>query len=136
VGASAAFRAIGTVHRILVTERRVVAQATDLAREHLADLDVAVSRFRPDPEVRRLAAAAEQGDAWCIASPVFGAALAAGLRAAALTDGLVDPTVGAAVAHTGYDADLDIVRSREARTAADARPAGDAGRSRVALGRL
>jgi thiamine biosynthesis lipoprotein len=47
-------------------------------------------------------------------SSVFASSLAAALRAARLTDGLVDPTVGAAVVASGYDADLAVVRSRDA----------------------
>jgi thiamine biosynthesis lipoprotein len=45
-------------------------------------------------------------------SPVFAASLAAALRSARLTDGLVDLTVGAAVVASGYDADLAVVSAR------------------------
>ena len=47
-----------------------------------------------------------------VVSELLGASLAAALHAADITDGLVDPTVGQAVAATGYNADLDAVRSR------------------------
>ncbi|MEO7071069.1 MAG: hypothetical protein ABI131_11325, partial [Nostocoides sp.] len=55
---SATFRAIGTTNRILVTDPRSLVEATALAKEHLAELDLAVSRFRTDSEVSRLAARA------------------------------------------------------------------------------
>jgi len=106
------FEAIGTTNRILTTEPSVIAEAVLLATEHLDQLDQAVSRFRDDSEVSRLAAAAQDGPASAIASPVFAAYLRAALRAAALTDGLVDPTVGSAVVASGYDDDLAVIRRR------------------------
>ncbi len=108
----AEFRAIGTTNRILATDLTVLTEATAIAREHLDALDRAVSRFRPDSEVCRLAARAAGGPASTLASPTFAAALRAALHAARVTDGLVDPTVGSAVVANGYDADLDAVRDR------------------------
>lgn len=109
---SSTFRAIGTTHRILVTDPAALAQATLIAKDHLADLDLAASRFRPDSEVSRLAARAEHGPATTWASPVFVAYLRAALHAARITDGLVDPTVGRGVVASGYDGDIDSVRAR------------------------
>ena len=40
-------------------------------------------------------------------SPLLATAIAAGLRGARLTDGLVDPTVGRAMRLIGYDRDFD-----------------------------
>ncbi|MBM6399182.1 FAD:protein FMN transferase [Phycicoccus sp. MQZ13P-5] len=113
--------AIGTTVRVVVTDPRTLAEAEALTRDHLVALDRAASRFRPDSEVSRLAAAATSSRAGALASPVLASSLRAALRAARLTDGLVDPTVGRAVAASGYDDDLAVVRSR---TAAD-RPAGE-----------
>ena len=96
----------------------VLDEAAATTREHLAALDLAVSRFRPDSELRRLAGAAERGPASARVSPTFAGSLRAALRAARLTDGLVDPTVGRAVAGSGYDDDLDVVRGRPPRPAA------------------
>lgn len=110
--AEARFAAIGTTNRILVTRPEFLTEATLLAREHLADLDAAVSRFRPDSEVSSLCRLATDRPARVLASPMFADYLRAGLRAARLTDGLVDPSVGSALAASGYDADLDIVRRR------------------------
>ena len=106
------FRAIGTTIRLVVTEPSALAEAEEVVRDHLASLDRAASRFRPDSEVSRLARAAENGPASALASPVLASSLRAALRAARITDGLVDPTVGRAVEASGYDADLDVVRAR------------------------
>ncbi len=119
---SSTFSAIGTTNRLLTTDPGVIADAVLVAQDHLAELDAAASRFREDSEVSRLAARAAHGPAWAFASPVLAAYLRAGLRAAELTDGLVDPTVGAAVVASGYDADMDLVRARGGRVG-DAAPA-------------
>ena len=114
VTASAAFDAIGTHHQLIVTRPEALGEAIVIAREHLADLDLAASRFRPDSEVSGLARLAADQPATSLVSAVLADALQASLRAAALTEGLVDPTVGGAVIASGYDADLDVVRAREA----------------------
>ena len=113
--ASASFDAIGTHHHLIVTRPETLGAAISIARDHLVDLDAAVSRFRPDSEVRALARRRGRAGTTVSVSPVFAASLAAALRAARLTDGLVDPTVGAAVIASGYDADLDEVRARGPR---------------------
>jgi thiamine biosynthesis lipoprotein len=117
------FEAIGTTIRLVVTDPAVLEEATAEVRDHLAALDLAVSRFRPDSEVSRLALAAEGGPASALASPTFAGSLRAALRTARLTDGLVDPTVGRAVVHAGYDADIDVVRRRAASAAPTGSPA-------------
>lgn len=113
--AAATFAAIGTHHRIVVTRPEVLGPAIVVAREHLADLDAAVSRFRSDSEVTALACRARRGTATQLVSPVFVDVLTAGLRAARLTDGLVDPTLGAALVAAGYDADLAVVQVADRR---------------------
>ena len=106
------FRAIGATVQLLTTDPRALVPATDLLRRHLEALDLAASRFRLDSEVCRLAAAAADGPAQRQASPVLAGAVRAALHAARITHGLVDPTVGAAVVVSGYDADIDVVRAR------------------------
>ncbi len=108
----AEFRAIGTTVRLLTTDPRALAPATDLLRRHLEALDLAASRFRVDSEVCRLAVAAGDGPAHLQASPILAGSVRAALHAARITHGLVDPTVGAAVVVSGYDADIDVVRGR------------------------
>ncbi len=110
--ARASLEAIGTTIRLVVTDPSTLDEATTTVREHLAALDHAASRFRPDSEVSALARAAERGPASALVSPVLAGSLRAALRAARLTDGLVDPTVGRAVEASGYDLDLDEVRAR------------------------
>ncbi len=112
--ASVTFSAIGTSVRVVVTEPGTLGEAEALTRDHLVALDRAASRFRPDSEVSRLALAASAGPATATVSPVLASSIRAALRAARLTDGLVDPTVGRAVAASGYDADLEVVRARTA----------------------
>ncbi len=109
----AAFRAIGTANRILVTEPASLEEATEMARGYLAELDAAASRFRSDSEITALAEAAARGPASAQVSPLLASYLREALWVAALTDGLVDPTVGSAVCAEGYDADLAVVRRRE-----------------------
>ncbi len=118
--ASATFNAIGTQHQLIVTRPETLGDAIVVARTHLADLDHAVSRFRPDSEVTALARQRDRDEASAIVSPVFVASLRAALRVAELTDGLVDPTVGGAVIATGYDDDLTVVRARDAAPMAQA----------------
>jgi FAD:protein FMN transferase len=114
------FAALGTTVRVVVTDPRSLAEAEALTRDHLVALDLAASRFRPDSEVSRLAKAAAAGPASALASPVLASSVRAALRAARLTDGLVDPTVGRAVAASGYDDDLPVVRGRTAAARAAA----------------
>lgn len=71
------------------------------------------SRFLSTSELSRVNAAAP---AQVVVSAAFALALDLALHAAALTDGLVDPTVGAALVAAGYDRDFPTL-------AADARPA-------------
>jgi thiamine biosynthesis lipoprotein len=69
----------------------------------VADFDQACSRFREDSE---LCAVNRSMGRWTQVSPLFSEALRAALRAAALTDGDVDPTVGNALVALGYDRDF------------------------------
>jgi thiamine biosynthesis lipoprotein len=64
--------------------------------------DATFSRFRSDSELSRLNAAG--GGAM---SPLFAELLDVALWAATKTDGLVDPTLGAAVVSAGYDRDFE-----------------------------
>jgi len=72
----------------------------------LAEVDAACSRFRPDSELSSLP---RDGRPVTI-SPLLAEAVGAALRAAALTGGDVDPTVGAALAALGYDRDFAQVQ--------------------------
>jgi thiamine biosynthesis lipoprotein len=76
------------------------------------ELDRVASRFRPDSEISRLTAAAAVAGVDVVVSELLGGCIEAALHAADITDGLVGPTVGQAVAAAGYDVDLDAVRAR------------------------
>ncbi len=92
--------------RLAVTDPAVLDDAREILTGALAAVDEAASRFRPDSEVVRLDAA---GGGWTAVSPLLTELLAVALRAARLTDGDVDPTVGAALCALGYDRDFAAI---------------------------
>jgi thiamine biosynthesis lipoprotein len=100
--AGASWRALGTFVHLLVTEPARLDQARQLLTADLADVDAACSRFRPDSELCSLSSGGRPAEV----SPLLAEAIAVALRAARLTDGDVDPTVGAAMAAVGYDRDF------------------------------
>jgi FAD:protein FMN transferase len=116
------FRVFGTTATLLVSEPARVADARAIADAELAAVDQACSRFRPDSELTRLNAA---GGAAATVSELFCDLLEAALRAARLTDGNVDPTVGQALEEIGYDRDFALVQAGCGRPP---RPGPDAGR--------
>jgi thiamine biosynthesis lipoprotein ApbE len=69
-------------------------------------LDRACSRFRPDSELRRLD---DHRGGPVRVSPLLAELIQVGLRAARLTDGDVDPTVGSAMGAIGYDRTFRLV---------------------------
>ncbi|WP_103340457.1 FAD:protein FMN transferase [Amycolatopsis sp. CA-126428] len=101
-----AFPALGTTAELLVTDPARLGTAVEVLREELAAIDAACSRFRPDSEISRLHEAAGRE---VRVGPLLAEALGVALRAARLTEGLVDPTVGAAVRALGYDRDFALV---------------------------
>jgi thiamine biosynthesis lipoprotein len=66
-------------------------------------LDGTFSRFRAASELNRINAVTAE---FVAVSPVFARTLALALDAARRTDGLVDPTLGAAIEAAGYDRDF------------------------------
>lgn len=100
---SATWSALGCVVRLVVTDPDFLDSAARQLDEELAAIDCACSRFRPDSELMQIRA----GSGTPVeVSPLFGAALAVALRAAEVTEGLVDPTLGNAIAALGYDRDF------------------------------
>jgi thiamine biosynthesis lipoprotein len=69
----------------------------------LDGVDETYSRFRPDSELSRLNAAAGRA---VPVGPLLFSAIDAALRAARLSEGAVDPTIGQALRLAGYDADF------------------------------
>src|SRR5450755_1401460 len=103
---SASWRALGTLVQLVVTDPRCLTEARRLLAADLDEVDLACSRFRADSEIRNLRTA--QGRPARV-SPLLAEAIAVALRAARLTDGDVDPTVGAAMSAVGYDRDFDQI---------------------------
>jgi thiamine biosynthesis lipoprotein ApbE len=101
--AAADWRALGTLVRLVVTEPRCLPEATSMLESDLAAVDLACSRFRADSELSRLRTADGRS---VRVSPLLAEAIAVALRAARLTDGDVDPTVGGAMSAVGYDRDF------------------------------
>jgi thiamine biosynthesis lipoprotein ApbE len=106
VPAGASWRALGTFVHLLVTEPARLEQARQLLTADLAEVDAACSRFRPDSELCSLSSSGRPTEI----SPLLAEAIAVALRAARLTDGDVDPTVGAAMLAVGYDRDFAHVK--------------------------
>jgi FAD:protein FMN transferase len=102
--APVAFPALGTTAVVVMADSDGDAGAALRAVEaQIAAVDRACSRFREDSELAQLNAA---GGASMAASPVLLDTLEAAVRAARLTNGLVDPTVGTVMRVLGYDRDF------------------------------
>jgi FAD:protein FMN transferase len=97
--------------QLVVTDPDKISAARELLSEDLAELDRACSRFRPDSEVSQLghAPGGPSGLVTATVSPLLAEAVSVALRAARLTDGDVDPTVGGALSALGYDRDFAAV---------------------------
>jgi thiamine biosynthesis lipoprotein len=99
----------------LTDPHRLGAARAAVERE-LDGIDRACSRFRSDSEIAYVNASAGRA---VRVSPLLAEALALAVRAAQLTDGDVDPTVGSALTLAGYDRDWMLLEPPEAKPAAD-----------------
>jgi len=131
------FPALGTTAALLVTDDAAFAAAHSMLVREIDGIDIACSRFRGDSELSSVNANAGRPTR---VSARFIEALEVALRAARLTGGLVDPTVGSAMRVLGYDRDFDVMdRTGPALTVSLQRVPGwqvievDAGRSTVRL---
>ena len=97
------WKALGTSVHVLATDAGELVTATTAVSEVLDDVDMAYSRFRDDSELSRLNASPGRP---VRVSPLLATAIDAAQRAARLTDGAVDPTVGHAIRVAGYDDDF------------------------------
>ena len=103
-----AWRALGTSVHLLVADADP--EPARVAVEDLLErVDRTYSRFRRDSELSLVAGRPGQT---ARVSPLLCMAISAAMRAARLTDGLVDPTVGRAMRAIGYDDDFDRVAGR------------------------
>ncbi|MFI6463061.1 FAD:protein FMN transferase [Streptomyces sp. NPDC050538] len=108
--ATAVFSALGTTAVLLTADPARADDALLILRAELAAIDAACSRFRPDSELSRANTAAGNGPV--PVSALLAEAVEVALRAAELTDGAVDPTVGPAVVALGYDRTFAQVPAR------------------------
>jgi FAD:protein FMN transferase len=96
--------AFGTSMHVVVTDPAHLDGATAAVARVVESIDRACSRFRDDSELSRLISGS--GPKAAVVSPPLAQALATALRAAEITDGAVDPTVGEAVRSAGYTVDF------------------------------
>jgi thiamine biosynthesis lipoprotein len=97
------WKALGTSVHVVTTAADQLGGATTAVNEVLEDVDTAYSRFREDSELSRLNASAGRV---VRVSPLLATAIDAAQRAARITDGAVDPTIGQAIRVAGYDDDF------------------------------
>lgn len=90
-------------------------------RDWVATVEMAASRFRPDSDISR--ANARPGTPVTVSAELV-AAVDAACRMAAATDGLYDPTVGAAVISAGYDRSFEKIVADGPGAQAGHRPGG------------
>jgi len=105
-GSCARFDALGTAAVVLVTDGCGLDPARAAVEAQLRLIDEGCSRFRPDSDLERVNRA---GGVAVEVGPTLVDAVEVSLRAARLTDGDVDPTVGEAVRVLGYDRDFAAV---------------------------
>jgi thiamine biosynthesis lipoprotein len=104
--ARAGWEALGTSVVLLVDDPDALARARAIVERELQAIDRACSRFRPDSDLQRANAGAGR---FVGVDPLLIETVEVALRAAALTDGDVDPTVGNALILAGYDRDWSLL---------------------------
>jgi FAD:protein FMN transferase len=112
-GVSTSWRALGTTASVWVLDKAALEPAREAVERELHAIDLACSRFRSDSELSRVN---ERAGQWTSIQRLFQEALETALRAAVLTGGLVDPTIGSALLLAGYDRDFDAGLSEPAPT--------------------
>jgi thiamine biosynthesis lipoprotein len=107
--------ALGASVSVVVSDPDVLAAARSAVEAEVAAVDLACSRFRPDSDLSRLNAA---GGRPVRVGALLLDAIAVALRAAVLTDGIVDPTIGRALILAGYDRDFAALAHARTRLVA------------------
>jgi FAD:protein FMN transferase len=103
--AATSFSSLGTTVLVVTSPARLVAAVGEVERQ-LELIDRTCSRFREDSDLSRLN---EAGGTWTEVDELLVEAVGVALRAARVTDGLVDPTIGEAMLRIGYDRDFSQV---------------------------
>lgn len=104
-----AFRALGSQVNVWLDTATPAADGAPVLRQvpgWLADIEAALSRFRPDSELSRLN---QRPREWADASEMVLSSLDAALRAARITGGWVTPLVLRALVAAGYDRSFEEV---------------------------
>ncbi len=107
--AQESFPALGTTGVVALNDPAALPRARARVDEVIDAFDRTCSRFRPDSELTGLAGG--QGRPVRVSELLFDA-VAAALRAARLTNGDVDPTLGHALRALGYDRDFAALAAR------------------------
>lgn len=102
----ASWEALGTSAVLVLGDERALPGARAIVEKELARIDQACSRFRADSELCRLNARAGE---WARVDRLLLEAVELGLRAARITDGDVDPSLGLALELAGYDRDWRLL---------------------------
>lgn len=100
------WEALGTSVDLVLTDSHELAHARAIVESELEGIDLACSRFREDSDLSRVNARAGRA---VQVSPLLIEAVEVALRAAELTSGDVDPTVGTALELAGYDRDWRLL---------------------------
>jgi FAD:protein FMN transferase len=120
---SSRFAALGTTALLSVTDPATLERGRAVLEAELDAIDRACSRFRDDSELVRVNR--DAGGPPVAIGPLLAAALEVALRAAQLSGGDVDPTVGRALRLVGYDRDFALIQRRGGAPTGEALPAAD-----------
>ncbi len=113
--AIAEWEALGSNAVLVVTDAAALQDAIAILERELDAIDCACSRFREDSDLARVNARAGR---FVEVHPLLIEAVDVALRAARLTDGDVDPTVGVALELAGYDRDWRLIENTDTWTMA------------------
>ncbi|HEY5197387.1 MAG TPA: FAD:protein FMN transferase [Solirubrobacteraceae bacterium] len=116
---SARWEALGTGVVLQVTDPGSLGAARAAVEAELRAIDAAASRFRTDSDLERLNRA---GGRLVAVSPLLLDALETGIRAAVVTAGAVDPTLGEALILAGYASDWRELEAPERGRSTERRP--------------
>jgi thiamine biosynthesis lipoprotein len=100
------WQALGTSVELVLNDRDALARARSIVERELEEIDRACSRFREDSDLTRLNMRAGRT---VQVNPLLIEATQLALRAAELTDGDLDPTIGRALELAGYDRDWRLL---------------------------
>jgi FAD:protein FMN transferase len=114
---SARFPAFGSTAVVMACDEASLSAAVSAVQRTVEAFDLACSRFREDSELSALNRA---GGRTLRVSALLQEAVAAAVRAAELTGGDVDPSLGAALIALDYDGDFDLGLDRQGADAGGA----------------